>query len=136
MQFIDITIGNLQPVFKTFMEAYESWNETRGFDPIKRNYTIFIEKWKYYYATLNEVEDAQSVLSCIKEMKLLLEEIIPKIETFQKERFHSVKRVSEAHTSLIDSMKQYFQSMEIHLTKHEILKETMELHSCYKIQVK
>lgn len=125
MQFVGVTIGNLQPVFKTFMEAYESWNETRGSDPIKKDYMNFIEKWKYYYDILNKGEDVQSLLSCIKEMKLLLVEMIPKFETFQKERLHAFKRVSEAHTSLIHSMKEYVEIIERFLITDEMLKNLM-----------
>lgn len=137
IQANSITFENLESIFNIFMEECDIWNKKTGH--LKSNNIIFIEEWKYHYARLSEITDAKSLFSCCEEIKLLLEEFIPILEAFQKERFSldekdedvAFKKMSEAHTILYNSVKQELEKVDAFLERDRELKDMgYKLYEC------
>lgn len=109
MQTNSIKVKNLQSIFKSFMEKYDIWNKATGIDDsLESDYTTFIEEWKHHYARLSELTDAESLFSCCKEMKSLLQEFIPIFGRFSLDKKNediALKKMSETHKVLYDSVK-------------------------------
>lgn len=108
------------------MEEYDIWNKTT--DQFKSDYMTFINEWKYHYAGLYAVTDVESLFCCCEEIMPLLKEFIPIFGAYQKELFsgdekdEALKKMSEAHKFLYDSVKQEMEKINAFLERDRELK--------------